>query len=194
MVQTDGSYRNRCWLVEPDGRVRHQDKLQMTRFENETWHITRGEELRVFDTALGRLGICVCYDIEFPLFARRLAEAGVGIVLVPSCTDTTAGWHRVRIGARARALENQFFVVQSPTVGSAPWSAAVDENTGAAAVFTPVDRGFPADGVLAEGALDAPQWVYADLDTAASASVRREGQVFNFRDWDAHTRIGPAIS
>ena len=189
VLQADGTYRNRCYLIEPDGRLRWQDKLQMTRFENETWHITRGEELRVFDTAIGRIGICICYDIEFPLFARRLAEAGVGIVLVPSCTDTLAGYNRVRIGARARALENQIYVIQAPTVGSAPWSAAVDENTGAAGVYGPVDRGFAADGVVTEGRRDEPGWVLADLDLGALATVRREGQVFNFRDWEAHERI-----
>ena len=185
----DGSYRNRCHLFHPDGRRMFQDKLQMTRFETEEWHIGAGDTLKVFDTAFGRIGINICYDSEFPLFAHRQVAAGADLILVPSCTDTRAGYHRVRLGSRARALENQCFVVHSPTVGEAPWSAAVDRNTGAAAVYAPVDYGFPDDGVLVEGELDRAQWVYADLDLGALAGVRRHGQVCNFRDWDAQARI-----
>jgi len=185
----DGSYRNRCHLFHPDGRCVFQDKLQMTRFETEQWHIGAGEALKVFDTAFGRIGINICYDVEFPLLAHRQVVAGADLILVPSCTDTRAGYHRVRLGSRARALENQCFVVQSPTVGDAPWSAAVDRNTGAAAVYAPVDYGFPDDGVLVEGEPDRAQWVFADLDLGALAAVRRHGQVFNFRDWDAQARI-----
>ena len=186
----DGSYRNRAYLFHADGRIDWQEKLQMTRFENETWGIACGNEARVFDSAFGKLGIAVCYDAEFPLIARRMAERGADVILVPSCTDTLAGYWRVRIGCQARALENQCYVVQASTVGEAPWSPAVDVNIGAAAIYTPVDRGFPDDGVLAIGTLNAPQWVFADIDPANIARVRREGQVFNFRDWSAHTRFG----
>lgn len=185
----DGSYRNRCHLFHPDGRGMFQDKLQMTRFETEEWHIGAGDTLKVFDTAFGRIGINICYDSEFPLLAHAQVAAGADLILVPSCTDTRAGYHRVRLGSRARALENQCFVVQSSTVGEARWSAAVDRNTGAAAVYAPVDYGFPDDGVLVEGELDRAQWVYADLDLGALAEVRRHGQVCNFRDWDAQARI-----
>lgn len=123
-----GVYRNRAWLFGPQGALGHQDKLMMTRFEREQWGIAAGDGLRVFDTALGRLGILICYDNEFPMLARRLAEQGADLILAPSCTDTEAGYYRVRIGAQARALENQIAVLQSPTVGLAPWSPALDEN------------------------------------------------------------------
>jgi len=186
--QADGSYRNRAFLFYPDGRRDHQDKLQMTRFENEQWFIQGGDELRVFDTELGRIGINICYDSEFPLLARRQVEAGADLILVPSCTDTTAGYWRVRIGCQARALENQCYVVQSPTVGLAPWSEAVDINIGAAAVYTPVDYGFPDNGVLAIGELNATQWVFADIDLAAIGHIRETGQVFNYRDWPGQSR------
>ena len=190
-VRVDGVYRNRAHLLHADGRVEYQEKLQMTRFENEVWGIARADQLQVFDTAFGKLGIAVCYDAEFPLIARRMVEQGADVILVPSCTDTRAGYWRVRIGCQARALENQCYVVHSATVGTAPWSAAVDVNVGAAAIYTPVDRGFPDDGVLAVGTLNAAQWVYADVDPANIARVRREGQVFNYRDWPAHTRLMP---
>ncbi len=184
----DGSFRNRSYFFDPDGRADFQEKLQMTRFENERWNISAGRELRVFDTALGRIAVNICYDCEFPAFARRQVEAGADLILVPSCTDRLAGYHRVRIGCQARALENQCYVVQSSTVGTAAWSEAVDVNVGAAGVFTPVDHGFPDDGVLVAGELDRPGWVYADLDSERPRRVRVEGQVFNFHDWPAQFR------
>ncbi len=187
-VAEDGRYYNRAYFFWPNGHCDFQEKLQMTRFENEQWQVSGGSGLKVFVTEFGKLAINVCYDSEFPLFARRQVEEGAALILVPSCTDTLAGFHRVKIGCQARALENQCYVVQSPTVGDCPWSTAVDTNVGVAAVYTPVDRGFPANGVLAVGKLNQPQWVYADLDLAAVARVRDEGQVFNHRDWDGQFR------
>ncbi|MFA5017692.1 MAG: carbon-nitrogen hydrolase family protein [Methylobacter sp.] len=183
-VKTDsGAYRNRAYLFMPDGQVDYQDKLMMTRFENEQWLIQKGEELRYFDTEYGRIAINVCYDSEFPMLARKQVEAGANLILVPSCTDTLAGYHRVKIGCQARALENQCYVVQSTLVGDAPWSEAVDVNIGAAAIYTPVDRGFPDNGILAEGKLNAVQWVIAEVSLSACGTVREQGQVFNYRDW-----------
>ena len=184
----DGSYCNRSFFFFPDARVVHQDKLQMTRFEAEQWGVEAGRDLAVFDTDLGRVAINICYDSEFPLFAREQVARGADLLLVPSCTDTLAGYHRVRIGCQARALENQCFVVQSPTVGECPWSEAVDHNTGAAAIYTPVDYGFPADGVLVQGQMNIPQWVFGEIDLTEIARIRREGQVFNYRDWAGQFR------
>ncbi|MGI9212105.1 MAG: carbon-nitrogen hydrolase family protein [Methylococcaceae bacterium] len=186
--QTDHRYLNRSFLFYPDGASDYQDKLQMTRFENEQWAITGGDDIKTFDTEFGRIAINICYDSEFPLIARKQVEAGANLILVPSCTDTVAGYHRVRIGCQARALENQCYVVQSPTVGLAPWSEAVDINTGAAAIYTPVDYGYPDNGILAIGELNQPQWVYANLNLDSIAHVRQTGQVFNYRDWSGQYR------
>lgn len=179
----DGRVVNRAWLFAPDGGAGFQDKQIMTRFERESWNIHGLAGLKVFDTALGCFAINICYDSEFPLLARAQAEAGAQLILVPSCTDTPAGYHRVRVGCQARALENQCLVVQSPLVGEAPWSTAVDVNVGAAGVFGPPDRGFPDDGVLALGDMNRAQWLYADIDLGAVAQVRAQGQVFNHRHW-----------
>lgn len=179
----DARVVNRAWFFAPDGRADFQDKQIMTRFERESWHIDSNAGLKVFDTALGCIAVNICYDSEFPLLARAQAEAGAQLILVPSCTDAPAGYHRVRVGCQARALENQCLVVQSPLVGEAPWSPAVDVNVGAAGVFGPPDRGFPDDGVLALGTMNRPQWLYAEVDLDAVARVRGDGQVFNFRHW-----------
>jgi len=183
MRDADGAIRNRAPLIAPDGRLATQDKSAMTRFERERWGVSSGAPPGVFDTPFGRIGVSICYDVEFPKHVRTQAEAGAWLILVPSCTDSMHGFNRVRFAAQARALENQCYVAVSPTVGMAPWSAALDSNRGLAAVFGPVDRGFPEDGILAQGALDRPQWVFAELDTHALDAVRADGAVRNFSDW-----------
>lgn len=190
MRRPDGRVANCAPLIAPDGSMAFQEKRAMTRFEAERWGVERGADPRVFDTPWGRLGISVCYDVEFPKHVRAQVEAGAWLVLAPSCTDTMHGFNRVQYGARARALENQCYVAITPTVGEAPWSAALDVNRGYAAVFGPVDRGFPEDGVLARGPLDAPGWVFCTLDPTRIERVRREGAVLNHRDWP-HGHIPP---
>ena len=160
VIQSDGSFRNRANLYGVEGLIDYQDKLIMTRFENEQWLIHAGQDIKVIDTDIGRLAINICYDSEFPLIAHEQVQAGADVVLVPSCTDTQAGFYRVRIGCQARALENQCYVLQSPTFGEALWSEAVDVNTGRASIYTPVDYGFPDNGILAEGSAIAP-FIYA---------------------------------
>ncbi|SIO54838.1 Predicted amidohydrolase [Rhodovulum sp. ES.010] len=174
---------NRARLFCPDGQTAFQDKQIMTRFERETWDVRSGGPLTLIETALGRIGVLICYDAEFPLLARALVAAGAEILLVPSCTDALSGYWRVRVGAMARALEGQCIVVQAPTVGPAVWCPAVDENVGAAAIYGPPDQGFPDTGVLAEGALNVRGWVHAGVDRAALAHVRSAGQVLNMAHW-----------
>ena len=181
---------NRAVLYGPRGRVGHQDKQIMTRFEREDWDVTGSPGLRAFDTALGRVGILICYDSEFPLLGRVLAQAGVELLLVPSCTDTVAGFSRVRIGAMARALESQCVVVQAPTVGPCDWMPALDENRGRAAIYGPPDGFWPETGIIAEGAMDQPGWVMADVDLSRVSDSRRNGAVLPFAHWPESDGIG----
>jgi predicted amidohydrolase len=183
MRATDGRVINRAPLITPEGRMAFQDKRAMTRFETERWGISQGADPNVFDTPWGRIGISICYDIEFPKHARVQVMAGAWLILAPSCTDTLAGFNRVHFSARARALENQCYVAITPTVGEAPWSAALDVNRGFAGVFGPMDRGFPADGIMAQGQMDVPGWVFCTLDPTLIEVVRRDGAVLNHRDW-----------
>lgn len=185
MRGSDGRIRNRAPLIDGAGRVAFQDKRVMTRFETEQWGIVPGTEPCVFETDFGRIGIAICYDSEFPLLVRAQVLAGADIVLVPACTDTMHGFNRVRLSARARALENQCYTALAPTTGTAAWSAAVDENRGYACAFGPIDRGFPEDGLLARGALDAPGLVFATLDPARLAALRADPAVRNRSDWPA---------
>ena len=193
--QVEGAQRyvNRAWFCGPGGDAQFQDKQIMTRFEREHWGISGGEPAKVFATALGHVGVAICYDSEFPLLVRAQVEAGAEILLVPSCTDGLAGYHRVRIAAQARALESQCHVLLSPLVGEAPWSPAVDVNVGAAGVYGPPDRGFPDDGVIAQGQLNQRGWVYGEIDPARVRQVRRDGQVLNLHHWSEQPDLSAKI-
>ena len=182
LAQAGGRYRNRSDLFAPGGGHLWQDKLQLTGFEKAIGVIEGGGALKVAEIDGVRCGISVCYDSEFPLSVRAQYEAGARLLLVPSCTDTAAGATRVQVGCLARALENRLFVVQAVTAGRAPWSPALDENTGEAAVYAPMDIGFPDDGVLARTGGEQA-WAIAELDFGLLEATRGRAQVANDRDW-----------
>ena len=186
-----GHYRNRSDLFAPDGGHHWQDKLQLTGFEKASGVIEAGDALKVAALDGIRAGISICYDSEFPLPVRAQYEAGARLLLVPSCTDTAAGATRVQVGCLARALENRIFVAQAVTAGQAPWSPALDENTGQATVYAPMDVGFPADGVLAR-TRDDETWAVAELDFGQLEASRAGAQVANDRDWPG--QLAPALS
>lgn len=180
----DGSFVNAAHLATPNGRVGFQEKMIMTPFEVE-WGVQPGSGLKVFETSLGRIGILICYDSEFPLLARAVVEAGAEILLVPSCTERETGFNRVRIGAQARALEGGVVSVQSATVGEALWSPAVDLNVGAAGVYVPPEHGVSADGLIAKGELNEPGWIVGDVNLETLKDLRFGGEMRNFNDWRA---------
>ena len=184
-VRSGAAVHNRAPLISPNGLVAFQDKHVMTRFEAETWGVSAGAPPSVFPTPWGPVGIAICYDLEFPALVRAQVEAGAWLILAPACTDTRAGFNRVQIAARARAMENQCFVALAPTVGAAPAIAALDSNHGATGVFGPVDDGFADDGVVAEGVMDQGGWLFVDLDPSRLARVRADGAVRNHADHPA---------
>lgn len=172
---------NRARLFAPTGQVGVQDKQIMTRFEEEVWDVVPGNALQLFDTTLGKMGILICYDSEFPLLARALSDAD--LILIPSVTEALSGYWRVRIGAMARALETQCVTVMSSVVGPAEWSPAVDISVGAGGIYGPPDKGFPDTGVLAVGEINQPGWTYAEVDLQTIAHARTDGVVLNRRNW-----------
>jgi predicted amidohydrolase len=188
--KSDGRFVNAAQLVTPCGQVGEQEKIIMTPFERD-WGVAAGGPLRMFETELGKIGVAICYDSEFPLLARALAEAGVEVLLVPSCTERVSGYHRVRTGAVARALENTIATVMSPTVGDALWSPAVDHNVGAAGIFVPSEQGVADDGTLATGTLNAAEWVSATVNLGALRRLRTSGEMRNFADWPSQPGAVP---
>jgi predicted amidohydrolase len=173
---------NQCHVFGPSGGHGVQRKLHMTRFETEEWNVAPGTRLRVFETDMGRLAVCVCYDVEFPELARAAAREGAHLLIVPSCTEDRQGFLRVRYCAQARAIENQVYVIQAPTVGSLPMVPAVSLNYGQASILTPSDFAFSRDGVLAEGMPNQESMVIGELNLKTIAESRRDGTVLPLRD------------
>lgn len=184
---------NRARLITPEGQIGVQDKQIMTRYERDIWGMVGGCPLQVFDTAIGRIGILICYDSEFPLLGRALQSCDV--IAVPSVTETLAGYWRVRTGSMARALENQCVTAMSSIVGQADWTDALGTCFGAGGVFCPPDTGFPSTGVLAVAEIGMPGWTYADADLEAIAHVRADGIVLNRSHWKEQLgRDAPALN
>ena len=191
--QSDASLTNTAFFFAPDGSVSSQDKMVLTRWEREVWNMGSGKEIRVFETEFGPVGVDICYDVEFPKVARMQAEAGARIILAPCCCDSLRGCYRVRVGARARALENQAYVVQSPAVGNTDWIPTFGNCVGFAGIYGPPDLGPRENGVIAQGQEGQPGWVYADLDLTAIDRIRGGRDVANSSEWTSHTEIGPAV-
>jgi len=181
VLEDDKTY-NRAYVFSPKGLIGYQDKLFMTRFEDEDWGIQSAPaQLSLFDAAWGSFGVQICYDIEFPIGAQVLCAQGAKLIVAPSCTETIQGAARVHVGARARALENQCYVAVSQTVGDAPWSPTVDINYGYAAVYSAPDKGLPEEGIIGQMTPQQGGWLIQEIDFQKIESVRTDGQVFNFK-------------
>lgn len=173
---------NRAHVFGPSGALSYQDKLMMTRFEAEEWHISPGAGVRVFAVGGIQFGIAICYDSEFPHLSRALAEAGAELLVVPSFTGAAAGFTRVRVGSMARALENQCYAIHAPLLAQADWTYAVEEAVGQASIYAPADNGLPANGIVAQLDWEQADWLVHDLDLALTHNVRQDGHVLNWRD------------
>ena len=181
----NGQFVNRAYFFTPQGEYFFQDKIMLTPDEKNVQLLQAGDEIKVFDTRFGKMGIAICYDSEFPSLVQQMTLRGAQIILVPSCTDTMTGFYRVHLSCRARALENQCYVVNAYLIRQGPWCGEMSEHVGAAGVFTPVDQDFPQDGILSLGEMSQPQAVVEELDLAKISFVREHGDVRNFHDMQA---------
>lgn len=182
VIDDDDRVRNDCYVFSPSGMWHRQGKLHMTRFEKEDWDVVERDRLTVFETDFGRMAVAVCYDVEFPELVRSLARYGIDMLVVPSSTDDRHGFLRVRYCAHARAIENQVYVVHSPTVGGLPWVPDLSLNYGTAAILTPCDYPFARDGILTEGVLNQDMIAIGELDLRAIDSSRTFGTVLPLSD------------
>jgi predicted amidohydrolase/GNAT superfamily N-acetyltransferase len=168
---------NVAFTCLPSGQVVAQPKLHITPTERSAWGISGGFALRTIDAPKTRIGVLICYDIEFPEAARYLADLGAEILFVPFCTDTRQSYLRVRYCAHARAIENQLYVALAGNVGNLPDVGHLDINYGQAAVLTPSDFAFARDGIAAEADSNEETVLICDVDLNALHSVRSSGTV-----------------
>lgn len=172
-----GKLLNICFVCLPSGEVVAQPKLHITPNERKWWGISGGHTLKAIDTPQCKIGVLICYDIEFPETARHLADAGAEIIFVPFCTDNRQGYLRVRYCAQARAIENQIYVALAGNVGNLPDVENMDVQYGQAAVLTPSDFAFARDGIKAEADSNEETVLICDLDLDDLHESRDGGSV-----------------
>ena len=163
-----GRVRNTCLVFDDAGRrVARYDKIHLFGFDSgkerfqESRSIEPGSEVVALDTPFGRLGLSICYDLRFPEMYRKMGE--VDLILVPSSFTATTGKAHWELLLRARAIENQAYVLAPAQGGhhkngrdTYGHSIAID----------------PWGGVLAVLA-SGPGVVTAEIDHAEIARVRQ---------------------
>jgi nitrilase len=156
---------NSCVAYGPDGRrVARYDKIHLFGFEkgaeryDESATIAAGRTPVAFDTPFGRVGLSICYDLRFPELYRQLGEPD--LIVVPAAFTETTGRAHWEILLRARAIENQCYVLAigqggrhengRETHGNSmlvdPWGTIVDRKLkGPGVVIGDLDRDFIAE-------------------------------------------------
>lgn len=166
----DGRMCNRSVLISAEGRVvATYDKIHMFDVTLPDGKVIRessayrpGEHAVLAETPWGRLGMTVCYDLRFPGLFRALAQAGAQIITVPSSFQRQTGkahWHTL---LRARAIENECFIVAPAMCGDHPGNR---QSYGHTLVVDPWGE------IVAEGD-ESPQIVYAEIEPSRVAKVR----------------------
>lgn len=178
----DGVLYNVGYLCKRDGSVERYEKIHVTPDEARVWGLKGGKQLKAFDTDCGKIGILICYDIEFPELARLLADEGVDIMFVPYLTDTQNGYSRVRNCAQARAIENECYVALTGSVGNLPKVHNMDIQYSQSVVFTPCDFAFPVNGIKAEATPNTEMILISDVDLDLLTELHNYGSVRNLKD------------
>jgi predicted amidohydrolase len=141
-----------------------------------------GDNIQSFNTDCGKIGILICYDVEFPELGRILADEGMNILFVPFLTDTQNGYSRVRHCAQARAIENECYVALAGSVGNLPNVHNMDIQFSQSVVFTPCDFAFPTTGIKAEATPNTEMILVADVDLDLLKELHQFGSVRNLKD------------
>lgn len=179
---SNGHLYNVGYLCRRDGSVERYEKLHVTPDEAKVWGMEGGTDLKVFDTDCGKIGILICYDVEFPELGRLLSDEGMDILFVPFLTDTQNGYSRVRNCAQARAIENECYVAIAGSVGNLPKVHNMDIQFAQSMVFTPCDFAFPANGIKAEATPNSEMILIADVDIDLLRELNQFGSVRNLKD------------
>ena len=170
------------YLCKRDGKTERYEKLHVTPDEAKVWGMQGGNGLKTFDTDCGKVGVLICYDIEFPELSRLLADEGMDILFIPFLTDTQNGYSRVRHCAQARAIENECYVAIAGSVGNLPKVHNMDIQFAQSMVFTPCDFSFPANGIKAEATTNTEMILIADVDIDLLRELNQFGSVRNLKD------------
>ncbi len=178
----DDKLFNVGYLCRRNGEWDLYEKIHITPDEVKAWGLSGGSKVKTFDTDCGKIGILICYDVEFPELSRILAEQGMNILFVPFLTDTQNGYSRVRYCAKARAIENECYVAISGSVGNLPKVHNMDIQYAQSAVFTPCDFAFPTNGIKSEATPNTEMILVTDVDLDLLSELHTYGSVRNLKD------------
>ncbi len=177
-----GKLYNVSYLFQRNGKIDSVSKIHITPAEEYEWNMVGGVEMKVIETDVARIGIQICYDVEFPEMSRILAQQGMQILFVPFLTDTQNAYNRVRFCAQARAIENECFVAMAGNVGNLPKVANMDLQFAQSAVLTPSDFAFPVNGVKAEATPNTEMIIISDVDLSLLTELHNHGSVLTMKD------------
>ncbi len=171
VARGDGGYANRSALIRADGAIAATyDKIHMFDVDlpsgervRESEAYTPGEAARVVDTAAGRLGLTVCYDLRFPALFRAEAEAGAELIAVPAAFTRSTGEAHWEVLLRARAIETGAYML-APAQGGLH-----EDGRGTWGRTLAVS---PWGEVVGKLDHDEPGVLTVDLDLASVASAR----------------------
>jgi predicted amidohydrolase len=166
----DGRIANRSFLISAGGVVAAcYDKIHMFdvtlpdgKVIRESSTYRSGSRAVVAQTPWGKLGMTVCYDLRFPGLFRALAQAGAAMITVPSSFQRQTGKAHWHVLLRARAIENECFILAPAMCGDHPGNR---QTFGHTLIIDPWGE------ILAEGG-ESPEIVYAEIDLARVAKVR----------------------
>lgn len=178
----DDKLYNSGFLCRRDGTWERYDKIHVTPSEKKNWIMTGGDKIKVFDTDCGKVGIMICYDVEFPEYVRLLADQGMNILFVPFLTDTQNGYTRVRHCAMARAIENECYVAIAGAVGNLARVNNMDIQYAQSALFTPSDFAFPTTGIKAEATPNSEMSLIVDVNLDLLKALHSHGSVHAMKD------------
>ncbi len=173
---------NVAFLCRRDGTHEAVKKIHITPSERDDFGMVGGNEVRALDTDCGKIGILICYDVEFPELSRLLKDQGAEILFVPYNTDLQTGYQRVRFCGHARAVENECYVVLTGCVGNLPKVDNMDIQYSKSVVFSPSDFSFPSTGIMAESTPNTEMVLIADLDMDLLKHLADHGSVNNWKD------------
>lgn len=181
-ILDDGKLYNATYLCHRNGLTEEYRKIHITPNEQKYYGMSGGDKIGVFDTDCGKIGILICYDVEFPELSRIYADQGMQILFVPFLTDTQNGYTRVRRCAQARAIENECYVAIAGCVGNLPKVNNMDIQFAQSAVFTPSDFAFPTNAVKAETTPNTEMMLVVDVDLHLLDELHHFGTVKILKD------------
>ena len=170
----DDRFTNRSFMIDPSGQIIAQyDKIHMfdvTLSETEQYRESDGYRAGgnavIADTAFGKIGMTICYDIRFPHLYRGLAKSGASILLIPAAFAQPTGRAHWEVLLRARAIETGCFVIAAAQTGEHQTTQGRPRKTyGHSMIVSPWGE------IMADAGEDQGI-IYADLDLSLVESTR----------------------